>query len=96
MLWDVPGRKRLASDPLLVSEGAVRSLSFSPDGRTLASGYRAMAFGISSDNGGVVLWDTAARRRLTDEPLRVPEGRGAGFLSIPTAGHWPRATMVVV
>jgi WD40 repeat protein len=42
-------------------------VAFSPDGRTLAAGYGAAV-------GGVVLWDAAARRRLSDDPLPVKEG----------------------
>ena len=34
-----PHAKRLADDPLPVSEGRVRSVAFSPDGKTLAAGF---------------------------------------------------------
>ena len=37
-------------------EGDVRSVAFSPDGKTIAAGY-----GGGSGGGGVVLWDVAAR-----------------------------------
>ena len=69
VLWDTVARRRLAQDPLPVKEGAVRSVAFSPDGKTLAAGYGV------GDGGGVVLWDVAARSRLTDEPLPVKEGQ---------------------
>ena len=70
MLWDVAARKRLVDEPLPVKEGGVRSVAFSPDGKTIAAGY-----GVSGgDGGGVVLWDVAARKRLADEPLAVKEG----------------------
>ena len=58
MLWDVATRKRLAEDQLLVKEGHVSSIAMSPDGKILAVGYS-----IGGD-GGVVLWDVAARKRL--------------------------------
>jgi WD40 repeat protein len=63
VLWDVAARRRLADDPLRVKEGPVRSIAFSPDGKTLAA-----ECGV-----GVVLWNAAARSRLTDEPLNVNE-----------------------
>ena len=46
----------------------MRSVAFSPDGKTIAAGYSA------ARGGGVVLWDVAARKRLVDEPLPVKEG----------------------
>ena len=36
-------RKRLAEDPLAVKEGDVKSVAFSPDGKTLAAGYGGAA-----------------------------------------------------
>ena len=54
VLWDAAGRKRLADEPLAVKEGDVRSVAFSPDGKTLAAGY-----GVGGGGGGVVLWDVA-------------------------------------
>ena len=62
VLWDVATRKRLADDPLPVKEGGVESVAFSPDGKTLAAGYRRRG------GGGVVLWDVAARKRLVESP----------------------------
>ena len=51
MLWDVAARKRLVDEPLPVKEGGVRSVAFSPDGKTIAAGFHG-------DGGsGVVLWD---------------------------------------
>ena len=51
-----------------MKEGDVWSVAFSPDGKTIAAGYRV------GSGGGVVLWDLADRRRLSDEPLPVQEG----------------------
>ena len=34
--------KRLADDPLPVKEGDVQSVAFSPDGKTIAAGYRVV------------------------------------------------------
>ena len=39
VLWDVAARKRLGDEPLAVKEGGVRSVAFSPDGKTIAAGY---------------------------------------------------------
>ena len=43
VLWDVAARRRLAEDPLPVKEGDVKSVAFSPDGKTLAAGYSVAA-----------------------------------------------------
>ena len=64
-------RKRLADKPLSVNEGEVESVGFSPDGKTIAAGFT-----IRRGGGGVVLWDTATRKRLVDEPLRRERGQG--------------------
>jgi WD40 repeat protein len=45
-------------------------VAFSPDGTTIAAGY----YYLVGRAGGVVLWDVAARQRLTDDPLTVKEG----------------------
>ena len=49
-------------------EGNVYGVAFSPDGKILAAGYGR------GDVGGVVLWDTARRARLQEQPLAVTEG----------------------
>ena len=52
-----------------MTEGFVRSVAFSPDGKTLAAGYSVGGGG----GGGVVLWDVAGGS-LGDGPLPVTEG----------------------
>ena len=52
-------------------------MAFSPDGKTIAAGYWG------SVGGGVVLWDVAARKRLTDAPLPVKEGGAMGVAFSP-------------
>jgi WD40 repeat protein len=49
---------------LHVDEGAVKSVAYSRDGKTVAAAYP----------GGVVLWDTERGARLSADPLTVPEG----------------------
>jgi WD40 repeat protein len=48
VLWDAAAQSRFVDDPLPMEEGAVSSVAFSPDGKTLAAGY---------GGGGVMLWD---------------------------------------
>src|SRR5208337_4692942 len=67
VLWDVAIRSQLVKAPLAVSEGDVRSVAFSPDGKTLAAGY-------AGGSSGVVLWDVATRSELVKAPLAVPAG----------------------
>ena len=63
VLWDAARRERLQEEPLAVTEGDVRSVAFSPDGKTLAAGY-----GVAGGVGGVVLWDAADAKRLQKSP----------------------------
>ncbi len=74
VLWHVAERKRLVNQPLTVKEGSVESVAFSPDGKTIAAGYNNIVFTSTGHDGGVVLWDVAARKRLVDDPLSVKEG----------------------
>jgi len=53
---------------LQAEEGGIRSVAFSPDGRTLATSYA------DKSGGGVVLWDAQKRKRRQAEPLLVAEG----------------------
>ncbi len=55
--------------PLRVNAQGVWAVAFSPDGKTLAAVCRNYL-----GDGGVVLWDVAARRRLADEPFPVNDG----------------------
>jgi WD40 repeat protein len=73
VLWDAAGRKRLVDAPLEVKEGRVSSVAFSPDGKTIAAGYEGVVGGLGGV-GGVVVWDTAGRKRPVDAPLEVREG----------------------
>ena len=83
LLWDPAARERLPGGPLLVPEGQVAGVAFSPDGRTLAAGYAVHGDGPAVGKGGVVLWDVAARTRLVEGPLPVPEGQVAGVAFSP-------------
>jgi WD40 repeat protein len=70
-------------------EGRVSSVVFSPDGKTLAVGYRSQG----ASRGGVVLWDVARRTRLDGQPLAVPEGGVSSVAFSPdgtilAAGHY--------
>jgi WD40 repeat protein len=73
VLWDAAACKRLGDEPLMVKEGYVVPVAFSPDGRTLAAGYDT-----SKGGGGVILWDVATRKRVRDEPLALLAERGLG------------------
>ena len=75
VLWDLATRRRrLAEEPLRVPEGTLDSIAFSPDGQTLAAGYREGSEGSDVRDGGVVLWDLTTRR-LMEDPFPVPEGK---------------------
>ena len=63
-------RKRLAAKPLAVKEGNVKSVAFSPDGKTIAAGCSING----SSGGGVVLWDVAGASDWRTKPLPVEEG----------------------
>ena len=57
-------RQRLADQPLSEKEGPVRSVVFSPDGKTIAAAYGVFA-PVFFRPGGMVLLDVASRSRLS-------------------------------
>jgi WD40 repeat protein/transcriptional regulator with XRE-family HTH domain len=76
-LWRTDERRRAA---VFAAGGKVRSVAFSPDGRTLAAGAAGAA------GGAVRVWDVTGRRAVatlsTDAPVRAvayaPDGRTLG------------------
>ena len=46
-----------------MTEGVVRSVAFSPDGKTLAAGYT-----VGGGGGGVVLWDVTRAETPAEGP----------------------------
>ncbi len=73
--WDAATRKRLAEEPIALSEGHLTSVAFSPDGKTRAAGYihprrSGGGFGFRS-SGGVAIWDSGSRERLADGPTSL-------------------------
>ncbi len=87
VLWDAASRRRL-SGPLAVKEGQVVSVAFGPGGRSIAAGYgglRTAGYDGFAGGGGVVLWDTASRSRVSG-PLEVKEGQVLSVAFNPVSG----------
>ena len=66
---------------VLPATGAVNSVAFSPDGKTLASG---------SADGTVRLWDVATHQQI-GSPLTGHSGQSTRWRSARTARPWPAA-----
>ncbi len=67
-LWDDAMHTQLV-EPLTVTDGRITSTTFSPDGKTLATAYRR------GRSQGVILWDTARRTLLSDNPIDFSDGQ---------------------
>jgi WD40 repeat protein/uncharacterized caspase-like protein len=88
VLWECANYARLAGGPLVVTEGPVQCVVFSPDGISVAAGYEVGDF-----RGGAVLWNLASRARLKDVPLEVTEGPVSSLAYSPdgrtlAVGYW--------
>jgi WD40 repeat protein len=63
ILWDIKTGQRIGQ-PLNGNSGVVKSIKFSPDGKTLVSGY---------ENGTIILWGVETGLRI-GQPLISPTG----------------------
>ena len=66
--WDTIEFKRLKEDPLLVKEGGLRSVCFSPDSKTIAAGYTTVIDRGGRRRGGVVLFEATGETIGTGPP----------------------------
>ena len=80
LLWDV---KTAAIAERIPCNGAVRGMTFSPDGRFLAFNVNPGGQTLSSPASTVVLWDVTARKSIRSVPGAVDEG----FLSFRADGR---------
>jgi WD40 repeat protein len=70
VLYDVKtGRQK--GKQLSAAEGGLKCVTFAPDGKTLATGYKAGSDGVPS---GVILWDVATREPF-GPPLQLADGQ---------------------
>ncbi len=70
LLYDVKtGRQK--GKQLSAAEGGLKCVRFAPDGKTLATGYKAGSDGVPS---GVILWDVATREPF-GPPLQLADGQ---------------------
>ena len=53
---------------LHIEQGGVSGVAFSPDGQTVAAGYGNESVGVGVGEGGVALWDVAARSACPTNP----------------------------
>ncbi len=78
VLWeggDMESWIRTAEGPRTVKEGVVVGVAYSPDGKTVAAGFR----------NGVLLWDAGGWSPLADGPLTGTEGHVVGVAFSPDA-----------
>jgi hypothetical protein len=69
LLYDVrTGRQK--GKPLSAAEGGLKYVTFTPDGKTLATAYKGGSDGVPP---GLILWDVATRERF-GPPLRLADG----------------------
>ncbi|MDT0347789.1 protein kinase family protein, partial [Streptomyces litchfieldiae] len=84
-VWDISSRELIHT--LVVGAGrgtdisAVRSVAFSPDGRTLAAGY---GYGLK---GGVALWDVPSYSPIATIPLENTDAFGVASLAFSPDGR---------
>jgi serine/threonine protein kinase/WD40 repeat protein len=75
VLWNTANRTSLTPTPLELGEGGISGLAFSPDGRTLGTGYWRRGKDGEGGAGGLVLWDVAKRERTTKNAIARKEGK---------------------
>lgn len=74
VLLDADTGKSQLKDPLLVDQGDVLSVVYSPDGKTIAAGFGGPDSISSGRPGGVVFWDADTPHQSRARQLDVKEG----------------------
>ena len=74
VLLDADTGKSQLEDPLLVDQGDVLSVVYSPDGKTIAAGFGGPDSISSGRPGGVVFWDADTPHQSRARQLDVKEG----------------------